>query len=322
MSAIDPDALPYRGHSTNCPTASASEHCDALEALDSAGRTCPSASAPSWPPRSRATATTRSQPNSTSAGARSTASSSARERRYARRGRGSDRCPLRRTERLARHCERLGHPGLSHLKGNPLSQPIGHWATGRQAPRAAHGLGVPCSAKPGHGYRGGVRLLHVCSVPRCPGSSSPGRTRCPEHARGSDRRSRAYRQTRELVLERDRRLLPGRGPGRQRDQCDGRLECHHIRPVEFGGTGDPENMVAVSLRHNNMARRAKPPRWARDLELLGPPAFRPRAARTTRGARRRPAPSASERRTSRSEPTHCRLCCCYLLLWTGMPMQE
>ena len=82
--------------------------------------------------------------------------------------------------------------------------------------------------------------------------------------------------------------------GASATECDGRLECHHIRPVEFGGTGDPEeHYVAVSLRHNNMARRAKPPRWARDLEFLGPPAFRPRAAQND--ARRPQAPRSKWR---------------------------
>jgi hypothetical protein len=125
---------------------------------------------------------------------------------------------------------------------------------------------------PGHGYFGGVRLLHVCSVPRCPNLTEG--SRCAEHVRGSDRRSRAYRKTRELVLERDRHACQAVALGASATECSGRLECHHILDVQMGGTDDPENMVAVCLRHNNMARRAKPPRWARDLELLGPPALR------------------------------------------------
>jgi hypothetical protein len=45
------------------------------------------------------------------------------------------------------------------------------------------------------------RLLHVCSVPGCVNLTEG--SRCAEHTRGSDRRSRSYRAQRELVLERD-----------------------------------------------------------------------------------------------------------------------
>ena len=154
----------------------------------------------------------------------------------------------------------------------------------------AHGPAVACSAMTGHGYFGGVRLLHVCTVPRCPELCEPGRTRCSEHACGSDRRSRAYRQTRELVLERDEHRCQAVVLGANPAECGGRLEAHHVLDVQMGGTDDPENLVIVCQKHNNAARRAKPPRWARDLELIGPPALRA------------PAPAASPRDPSWPPP--------------------
>jgi hypothetical protein len=129
---------------------------------------------------------------------------------------------------------------------------------------------------PGHGYFGGVGLLHVCSVPGCPELCEPGRTRCPEHVRGSDRRSRAYRQARELVLERDQHGCQAVVLGANPAECGGGLQAHHVVDVALGGTDELANLVCLCRVHNNAARRSPPPRWVKDLELIGPPALRRR----------------------------------------------
>lgn len=129
-------------------------------------------------------------------------------------------------------------------------------------------VGAYLVGMPGHGYFGGVRLLHVCSVPRCPELCEPGRSRCAEHARGSDRRSRAYRQTRELVLERDGRRCQAVVLGADPAECAGGLQAHHIVDVALGGDDELDNLTILCRVHNNMARRARPPRWARDLAAL------------------------------------------------------
>ena len=144
-------------------------------------------------------------------------------------------------------------------------------------------VGAYLVGMPGHGYFGGGRLLHVCSVPRCPNLTEG--SRCAEHVRGSDRRSRAYRKTRELVLERDESRCQATVLGADAGECGGRLECHHILDVQMGGDDSVENMTILCQRHNNQARRARPPRWARDLEALGPPALRRRTATSPRAAR-------------------------------------
>ena len=130
---------------------------------------------------------------------------------------------------------------------------------------------------PGHYYSAVPGLLRVCSVPGCPELTAG--SRCPEHARGSDRRSRAYRQTREVALERDGRRCQAVVLGASPAECGGGLQAHHVLDVAAGGSDDPANLVALCRSHNNAARRARPPRWARDLEALGPPALRSRAAR-------------------------------------------
>lgn len=127
---------------------------------------------------------------------------------------------------------------------------------------------------PGHGYFGGVRLLHVCSVPGCPNLTEG--SRCAEHTRGSDRRSRAYRKVRELALERDGHRCQAVVLGASPAECGGGLQVHHIVDVARGGTDEATNLMAVCRCHNNAARRARPPRWVRDLALLGPPALRRR----------------------------------------------
>jgi hypothetical protein len=90
------------------------------------------------------------------------------------------------------------------------------------------------------------------------------------------------------VLERDGRRCQAVVLGANPAECGGGLQAHHIVDVQMGGTDEATNLVAVCRTHNNMARRARPPRWARDLELLGPPALRRRAAQND--ARRPQAP--------------------------------
>jgi hypothetical protein len=137
---------------------------------------------------------------------------------------------------------------------------------------------------PGHGYSGSVpRLLHVCTVPGCANLTPSGR--CEDHARGSDTRSRAYRAQRELVLERDGQRCQAVVLGADPAECGGGLQAHHIQPVELGGTDEPENMVCLCRSHNNAARRSRPPRWVKDLELIGPPALRRRVAASTSAER-------------------------------------
>jgi len=129
----------------------------------------------------------------------------------------------------------------------------------------------------GHYYSAVHGLLRVCSVPGCPELTAG--SRCSEHGNDSDSRGRAWHRQRELILERDEHRCQAVVLGASPSECAGRLECHHILEVQVGGTDDPANLAALCRRHNNQARRARPPRWARDLEALGPPALRARAAR-------------------------------------------
>ena len=123
---------------------------------------------------------------------------------------------------------------------------------------------------PGHPYFEPVRLLHVCPVPGCAELVPYGQPRYEQHSRGSDRRSRAYRKARELVLERDRRRCQPVALGANAGECSRRLQAHHILEVAEGGTDAPENLVALCRTHYHVARRRGRRRFQREASRPPP----------------------------------------------------
>jgi hypothetical protein len=117
-----------------------------------------------------------------------------------------------------------------------------------------------------------VAVVKLCAEVGCPRYRLPGHwtKRCELHAkaysRAKDARrssanpayrrllgSREYQTAKELVRRRDKtcRLADG--------SCSGRLEVHHVQPIEKGGAvADPANLILVCVRHHRvLEHRAK-----------------------------------------------------------------
>ena len=107
-----------------------------------------------------------------------------------------------------------------------------------------------------------LRLCNGCHRPFPPADMKRGRcsTCGPAYEREKSRRrratstatrvrdSRAWQRLRETVRARD-----GGCTQRHNGSCYGRLEVHHIRPLEQGGTNELTNLVTLCRAHHGEA---------------------------------------------------------------------